>query len=192
MLCQTMRLYNVEWDGKVIQQWILQRNTLSKSDHIFCSHYITILINTGGELGWHFTCFRFCYLCNTREILSPCCVSFNQRWRIPSHCSKWVCMREALVCDNEQIADKCYTECGTTRSGCCGGRWRLAGSRGGASAHAPSTRENLVTNFSYEDLTSASSGCEALWKHTISNTQTHYLEWNLRMSIFSKEILIPI
>jgi len=79
-------------------------------------------------------------------------------------------MREALECDNEQIADKCYTECGTTRSGCCGGRWRLTGSRGGASAHAPSTPENLVTNFSYEDLTSASSGCEALWKHTISNT----------------------
>lgn len=85
-------------------------------------------------------------------------------------------MREALACDNKQNAEKCYTECGTTRTGCCGGRLTLLGPRGGASAHAPSTRENLVTNFSYEDLTSASLGCEALWKQTILNTEMYYLE----------------
>jgi hypothetical protein len=87
MLCQIMRLYNVEWDGKVIEQWILQINKLSRGEHVVFVGITSIFsYNTGGALGWHFTCFRSRYLSNnTREILSPCCVSFNQRCRIPSH-----------------------------------------------------------------------------------------------------------
>jgi hypothetical protein len=163
---------------------ITKKQIFKRRRRCFCRHHLYILLKYLTNI----TYFQSCYLSNTHEILSLCRVPFNERWIIPSHCWKWICMRKALACDNEQNADKCYTECGTTRSDCCGGRWRLTGPRGGASAHAPSTRENLVTNFSCEDLTSASLGCEALWKHTISNTQTHYLEWTEHTSIFLWDI----
>jgi hypothetical protein len=70
---------------------------------------------------------------------------------------------------------KCYTGCETTKTGCSEGRCRSPGLHGGVSAHAPSTRENLVTNFSCEDLTSASLGCVALRKHIIHKYSSLFL-----------------
>lgn len=66
------------------------------------------------------------------------------------------------VTNNKQNAKNCYTGCEMMRTGCSGGRRRSTGPHGGASGHALLTLENLVTNFSCEDLTSASLGCEGL------------------------------
>jgi hypothetical protein len=77
--------------------------------------------------------------------------------------------------DDKQNAKNCYTGCVMRRTGCSVGRRRLTGPpHGGASGHAPSTPVNLVTNFSCEDLTSVSLGCEGLWKHITSFIISHY------------------
>lgn len=78
-------------------------------------------------------------------------------------------VRETLARDNnKRNAKKRYTGCETTRTGYSAGRCRLTAPHGDASGHVLSTRGNLVTNFSCEDLTSAFSGCEGLWKHITS------------------------
>lgn len=88
-------------------------------------------------------------------------------WGLLSDWREWWSPRNALTFEQRAMnSEKSYTGC-EMRTGYSGGRRRLTALRVGVSEHAPSTPENLVTNFSCEDLTSVSLGCVALRKNII-------------------------